>query len=206
MTTTMEPAAAHQDDGGPSSSADSDVPPEHGRPARWNVDADLSVAVMPGVQRSLDADAEWLSERLAAAVREIRRPVQRVSVLIVDDERMTALHHRHLGAACTTDVLTFPASEGGEAIDTDIAVCVDAAARQAEQRGHPLAREILLYAIHGVLHCAGFDDHDESDARAMHAEEDRILLAIGVGPTFADGPPYQTGHDGPAAQNEGGQT
>ena len=203
MTTSMEPATADQDEGGSSSSADSDVPPEHGRPARRNVNVDLNVAVMPGVQWTLDA--EWLSERLAAAVLEIRRPVQRVSVLIVDDERMTALHHRHLGAACTTDVLTFPASEAGEAIDMDIAVCVDAAARQAKERGHPLAQELLLYAIHGVLHCAGFDDHDESEARAMHDEEDRILRAIGVGPTFAGEPSDRANDDGPAAQNEGGQ-
>lgn len=204
MTTSMEPAAAHQDEGGSSSSADSDVPPEHGRPARWNVDVDLNVAVMPGVQRTLDT--EWLSERLAAALQEIHRPVERVSVLIVDDERMIALHHRHLGEVSTTDVLTFPASEASEAIDMDIAVCVDAAARQAEERGHPLAQELLLYAIHGVLHCAGFDDHDESEARAMHAEEDRILRAIGVGPTFAGESSDRAGDDGSAAQNKGGQT
>ena len=42
-------------------------------------------------------------------------------------------------------------------------------------------------ALHGVLHCTGFDDRDAAGAAAMHAEEDRILGAIGVGATFGRG-------------------
>jgi ssRNA-specific RNase YbeY (16S rRNA maturation enzyme) len=47
-----------------------------------------------------------------------------------------------------------------------------------------IEREVLLYALHGILHCAGFDDRTPQDFEAMHAEEDRILLAIDVGATF----------------------
>ena len=80
----------------------------------------------------------------------------------------------------------------GAPIVADIAVCVDEADRGAALRDHTIQREALLYALHGVLHCAGFDDRNEENSRAMHAEEDRILEAIGVGATFGrDG----SGHD-----------
>jgi probable rRNA maturation factor len=164
--------------------------------------ADVHVAVMPGVEGTFDT--EWLNDHLSAALAHVRRPVQRVSVLVVDDARMTALHHHHLGAERTTDVLTFLASEAGEGIDVDIAICADVARRQAEKRGHPPDHELLLYAVHGVLHCAGFDDREESGARAMHEEEDRILRAIGVGPTFADESSRRAAEHAPAARREGG--
>jgi ssRNA-specific RNase YbeY (16S rRNA maturation enzyme) len=53
---------------------------------------------------------------------------------------------------------------------------------------------LLLYTLHGVLHCIGFDDHEEADFEAMHGAEDAVLAAIGVGPVFHR--PYVAG-DGP---------
>ncbi|MEI7656722.1 MAG: rRNA maturation RNase YbeY [Phycisphaerae bacterium] len=79
-------------------------------------------------------------------------------------------------------------------LDTDILVCLDEARRQSTPRGYPCERELLLYTLHGVLHCIGFDDHEEADFEAMHAAEDAALAAIGVGPVFHR--PYVAG-DGP---------
>ena len=79
-------------------------------------------------------------------------------------------------------------------LDTDILICIDEAERQSTARGYPCERELLLYTLHGVLHCIGFDDHEEADFEAMHAAEDAVLAAIGVGPVFHR--PYVAG-DGP---------
>ncbi|MGN6726072.1 MAG: rRNA maturation RNAse YbeY, partial [Tepidisphaeraceae bacterium] len=51
---------------------------------------------------------------------------------------------------------------------------------------HGVAQELLLYALHGVLHLSGYDDRTESDHRRMHRREDQILHRIGIGPLFAD--------------------
>jgi ssRNA-specific RNase YbeY (16S rRNA maturation enzyme) len=51
-----------------------------------------------------------------------------------------------------------------------------------------LEKEALLYALHGLLHCLGHDDHDEAAYQAMHALEDALLDAIGVGPVFDPDP------------------
>lgn len=133
---------------------------------------------------SCPVDTAWLRDRLLAAAGHIRQPVERIGLRLVGDAAMTDLHARHSNIPTTTDVLTFPLSGPNEAIDVDIALCVDEAARQASDLNHPVESELLLYALHGLLHCCGFDDHDPNSWAAMHAEEDRILSLIGVGPTF----------------------
>ena len=107
---------------------------------------------------------------------------------VVGDERMSLLHEQHKDTPGTTDVLTFDLSGDPRVLDVDIVICADEARRQAEARGHGAAEELMLYIVHGVLHCTGYDDHeDEGDfgAEAMHRREDEILSAIGAGVVFA---------------------
>lgn len=137
--------------------------------------------------KRLEAERSWVQERLVACLVHVAVPVARVTVEVVDDHRMAALHQRFSSIPGTTDVLTFPASGPGEPVEVDIAICVDEAARQSCERGHELRHELLLYALHGVLHCAGFDDRTPDDHACMHAEEDRILTAIGLGAIYARG-------------------
>jgi len=134
----------------------------------------------------------WLKSHAAAAVAQAKRPGE-VRVRLVADPEMAAAHQRFSKIDGTTDVLTFDLSEGRTArdasapLDVDILACVDEARRQAAAHNHPAEHELLLYILHGVLHCLGHDDHDEQAFELMHAEEDRILKAIGVGPVFARG-------------------
>ena len=101
---------------------------------------------------------------------------------------MAGAHQRYAGVSGTTDVLTFDLAESGAGrLDADLLVCFDEAARQAAGRGHDVATELLLYIVHGVLHCLGQDDHDPAAASRMHAEEDRVLEAIGVGRVYGGG-------------------
>jgi rRNA maturation RNase YbeY len=55
---------------------------------------------------------------------------------------------------------------------------------QARLRGHSAQAELVLYITHGMLHNLGHDDLDEDKAQAMHAEEDRILKALGYGTIY----------------------
>ena len=119
------------------------------------------------------------------------RVLARVDVLLVGDEAMDAAHRRYMDIAGTTDVMSFPAhdeSDAQAAVEADLIVCVDVAAREAAARGHAVDREILLYAVHGVLHASGFRDDSEAEAARIHAEEDRILADAGIGMVYATGP------------------
>ena len=70
-------------------------------------------------------------------------------------------------------------------LDTKAGSDLTALLQQAATRNHSPVRELLLYALHGMLHCLGHDDHDEAAYARMHAAEDAVLTAIGVGPLFA---------------------
>jgi probable rRNA maturation factor len=102
---------------------------------------------------------------------------------------MAVAHERYSGIPGTTDVLTFDLrDEAAGPLDTDILICLDEAIRCGAERGHAANRELLLYVVHGILHCLGHDDHDDAGYARMHAREDEVLEAIGVGRTFAASP------------------
>lgn len=113
-----------------------------------------------------------------------RNPFTRISIRVVQDEEMSRLHAKYSNVSTTTDVLTFVDGELESGIEVDLALCVDEAERRSAEFGHSVENELALYAVHGLLHAIGFNDQDEEDARQMHAEEDRILTAIGLGAVF----------------------
>lgn len=110
-----------------------------------------------------------------------------VSIAIVDDTTIARLHEQYMNISGATDVLTFDLSDGkGEGVEGEIVLSIETAARQAQGRGHSVADEVALYAVHGVLHLLGYDDHDEADARRMHDCENEILTQLGVGAVYGD--------------------
>ena len=132
-------------------------------------------------------DLAWVSVRLDEALAELGA-VGELRVAVIADAEMADAHERHSGVAGTTDVLTFDLGEPGGPLDVDVLVCVDEAERRAAELGHPARHELLLYGVHAALHCLGHDDKRPDAADAMHAEEDRVLRAIGVGAIFSASP------------------
>ena len=181
-------SAEDGDDTGLSSSTEPEQPPAGSAECDRQQgvgDNELALTVdFPKEHDDKRINAGWLRDRLLEALQHIDASVDRIAVMLVDDHQMARLHEAHRGENSTTDVLTFQTSPSGAPIDADIAICVDEAARNVESRDHTIEREALLFALHGILHCAGFDDRSEEQSCAMHAEEDRILEAIGVGATF----------------------
>ena len=123
--------------------------------------------------------AQWLAQQLRALQHAGAPMLKRFTVQCVNDQVMGELHMRHMNDPRTTDVLTF--TDGPEA---DVAVCVDEASRRALELKHELRDELLLYCLHGLLHAGGMDDQTPADFAAMHAEENRLLSAIGLGEIF----------------------
>ncbi|MGE0479418.1 MAG: rRNA maturation RNase YbeY [Phycisphaerae bacterium] len=120
-----------------------------------------------------------------------------LSIAIVGQRAMARLHQQFLGVAGATDVITFDLRGADEAgrnrprrgsadLNAEIVVCADVARRRASPRTRRAqVAELALYVAHGVLHLAGYDDDDPRDFVRMHAREDELLGALGVGPVFA---------------------
>jgi len=61
----------------------------------------------------------------------------------------------------------------------EVIICPEVALFQARERGHPLEDELLLLAIHGVLHLLGYKDEEDEDRRLMEEKEKNILRLLG---------------------------
>jgi probable rRNA maturation factor len=140
-------------------------------------------------EHALDPSARaWI----ASAVRRVCAQLPNsgeIRVSIINDQRMRQQHNKYSGLDTTTDVLTFDlasdqAPNSSKVLDADLFVCADEAQRQAQSRKHDTKHELLLYIVHGVLHCIGYDDHDEENYQRMHAREDELLSAAGFGALF----------------------
>lgn len=111
-----------------------------------------------------------------------------VRAKLVNDKQMSIAHQRFSNIPGTTDVLTFDLNPSDNApdklLDTDLIICYDQARRQAKEHNHTTPQELLLYIIHGTLHCLGYNDHTDEEFKAMHAKEDELLTEAGIGPLF----------------------
>ena len=120
-----------------------------------------------------------LESFLAEAARAARL-TGTVSVLLTSDSEIRRLNREFRGKDKATDVLSFPAGDGAGRSRTagDLAISVETAAREAEQRGHSLETELRVLLLHGVLHLAGFDH--EADSGEMARKENALRNKLGL--------------------------
>lgn len=90
-----------------------------------------------------------------------------ISFVLVSDARIAALHGEFLGDPAPTDVITFRHGE--------VVISAETARREARRRGLRLPGEIARYAVHGLLHLAGWSDGDGRAAAEMHSVQEKIL-------------------------------
>jgi probable rRNA maturation factor len=129
----------------------------------------------------------YLRRYLPQARRLLKTPLMELSVALVGDRRMSELHEQFMGIAGPTDVLTFELEHDarGQVVAGEVVVCMPHAVRAARRSGMAVRKEVLLYALHGMLHLCGFDDRTDRDFVRMHQREDDILKRLGVGAVFA---------------------
>jgi probable rRNA maturation factor len=96
-----------------------------------------------------------------------------LEVAMVDDETSDRVHREFMDIEGATDVITFHHGE--------IVIGAEVAQRQAAEYGEPLARELLRYLIHGMLHLAGHDDHQPEDRAAMEQAQEAIVSELWTG-------------------------
>ena len=126
--------------------------------------------------------AEWkrVKETAAAAVslcgefsggsKARLTDLDEVEVAVVSDPVIADVHRRFMNIPGATDVITFAHGE--------IVVSADTAAREAEERGEALEREVLRYVVHGLLHLNGHEDAGADDAARMWQAQEEVLDGI----------------------------
>jgi len=109
----------------------------------------------------------WPDLAAAALKGSVLRQLPEISFVLVSDARIAAVHGQFLRDPTPTDVITFHHGE--------IVLSAETARREARQRGLPLPAEIARYAVHGLLHLAGWSDGDPGAAAAMRSIQEKIL-------------------------------
>lgn len=109
-----------------------------------------------------------------------------VSLQFTDDQEVRELNAAYRQQDRPTDVLSFAAIDADLPRSPQLPLClgdiiisVETAERQAIERDHTLAEELLWLAAHGLLHLLGWDHPDEASLRTMLEQQDRLLQAIG---------------------------
>jgi probable rRNA maturation factor len=137
-----------------------------------------ALRLMPVAVSNLQRRSRVSPRRLGAVARRALAALghadREVHVTVVDDRRIRALNARYLGHRRATDVLAFDLAGPGR-LWGEVIVSAETAARQARQLRVPLAVELDLLVVHGLLHLAGYDDHEPRHARRMHRRAREIL-------------------------------
>jgi probable rRNA maturation factor len=109
-----------------------------------------------------------------------------LTVLFYEPEAIAELHERWMNLSGPTDVMSFPMDElrpgDGktvvEGILGDIVICPEVARQQALAAGHTTMEEMLLLAIHGMLHLLGYDHTTSEQERQMFGLQRQLLLTF----------------------------
>jgi probable rRNA maturation factor len=137
----------------------------------------MPAAVTNG-QRRIRVSVPRVRATAERALAALGRSEAEVHVALVDDAGMRRLHGQYLGEPTPTDVMAFElAGPGPVPLLGEVIVSAQTAARHARRLGVPVALELDLLVVHGLLHLMGYDDGEPSAARRMHEQARQILSA-----------------------------
>lgn len=96
-----------------------------------------------------------------------------------------------------TDVISFalppdepdaarPLPDGLRRIDGELVISVETARREAGAQRCSLEAEVVLYAVHGLLHLCGYDDQTENARLRMRRREREIMSLLNMPVTVSD--------------------
>lgn len=160
--------------------------------------ADVSAALVDVVIE----DARWerlgieaLAETAASATLSalgFAPELCELSLLACDDARIARLNESFRGKPVATNVLSWPAFEGGPPMPAptgigeeplflgDVALAYDTCAAEAAAAGVPLATHATHLVVHGVMHLLGHDHEDNAEAEVMEGWETKVLASLGI--------------------------
>jgi probable rRNA maturation factor len=147
----------------------------------FQLDESLSKDLQP--PESGELAALLVRAAAAALAHQAADPDGELTLFLTNDDRIRALNRQYLDHDAPTDVLSFPAGEvdpeSGALYLGDVILSLERARHQAEVGGHPLADELQLLTVHGVLHLLGHDHGVPEEKALMWTAQAEILAGLG---------------------------
>ncbi len=102
-----------------------------------------------------------------------------LSITFTDDIQMRELNRSYRQIDRTTDVLSFPQSEGPDfTLLGDIVISIDTAARHSVSYGVTMHDELKKLIIHGILHLLGHNHKKKKETQIMRGKEKELSLIV----------------------------
>lgn len=98
-----------------------------------------------------------------------------LSIVTMTDEELRELNVQSLDHDYYTDILTFEIDRSASTLMAELYFSVDRAKENAAKHKQSPEDEMVLLTIHGVLHLAGYDDHEPAAKRKMHRRQKEYL-------------------------------
>ncbi len=126
---------------------------------------------------SARVDIARLEQLLQHILQDLRpNSTGELRCIFAGHDLVTSLNSQYLQHDYDTDVLTFNLSDSSEGpLDAEIYIDVETALERQADLGIEVERELIRYAIHGILHVLGYDDSDEKGKSEMSSKEDYYL-------------------------------
>lgn len=137
-------------------------------------------------ESEIEVAEKELADQAAFMLRKLHiNPAAELSIMLVGEVAMAALHEKFMDEPGSTDVLSFPMDElragtpdmeSAEGILGDVVICPEVAARQAVVAGHSTEVEMRLLLTHGILHLLGHDHAEPEEHKVMFGLQAQLLL------------------------------
>lgn len=119
-------------------------------------------------------------------------------ISLVDEEAIRSLNAAFRKLDKVTDVLSFPSMAGiknrplraaehplerdeeGRLYLGSVAICAARAKEQAREYGHSYKRELYYLAVHGILHCLGYDHESQEEKDEMRMREEEVMKRLSL--------------------------
>lgn len=120
------------------------------------------------------ACVDWL----AAVAQQEGQAVELLNYIFCSDSYLHEVNVQYLSHDTLTDIITFPLSEEGAAIEADLFISIERVRENAKQFEAAFEQELCRVMVHGLLHLLGYGDKTEVEVKTMRAKEDFYLLRL----------------------------
>jgi len=121
-----------------------------------------------------------------------RSSLYEVSIVLTDDDEISALNRTWRGKDAPTNVLSFPAGEPFGEIPGeprplgDVILGGETVIAEAAAKGISTADHASHLVVHGMLHLLGYDHDGDEEATRMETLETEVLARLGIADPYAD--------------------
>ncbi|MBT9132520.1 rRNA maturation RNase YbeY [candidate division NPL-UPA2 bacterium Unc8] len=139
--------------------------------------------LIKNLQRAIKIEKSIIEKAARKALSCEKRQGAKVSIALVNDDRMRRLNKRYRSIDETTDVLAFAMSEG-DAVGRnpellgDVVISLPQVLKQAKKLKISFDEEVSRLLIHGILHLLGYDDQSAPQKKKMEERQEAILKEL----------------------------